>query len=199
MFGYATDCRWRPVFYIVRTVESIQIYEEYQDEDAINASFDDPKLIEMERITLYPYSEIGPVKGLFEFYKRESFLSSPDDYRWQFLDMNLSKSEIDFVHQELIDFAESDRKLSQHQPGAPARMEFLPGATLFSLTKVGTFFGLPALITWLIGYFKTHTQEAIANTRRSAGLCIHCTYDCQDLPSPTCPECGQPHTINPEA
>ena len=30
---------------------------------------------------------------------------------------------------------------------------------------------------------------------RDTGLCIHCTYNCKDLPTPTCPECGQPHTV----
>ena len=38
-------------------------------------------------------------------------------------------------------------------------------------------------------------SQSQANRRRDAGLCIHCAYDCTDLPSPTCPECGQLHTI----
>ena len=33
------------------------------------------------------------------------------------------------------------------------------------------------------------------NRRQAAGLCIHCAYDCNNLPSPTCPECGQEHMI----
>jgi len=195
IFGYRTNCRWYPTFYIVRMEDGIHIYSDPEDEDAINACFDDPSYIEMKRFTIYTYSDIGPVKGLFEFYERESFLSSPDEYRWQFFEMNLSKTEIDFVHQELIDWAKNQKHFSYFQPGAPARIEFLPGATLFSLTKVGTYFGLPVLITWILGYFNTHTREAIIQSRQQRGLCIHCTYDCKDLPSPTCPECGQPHTI----
>ena len=31
--------------------------------------------------------------------------------------------------------------------------------------------------------------------RRQAGLCTSCAYDCTNLPTTTCPECGQLHTI----
>jgi hypothetical protein len=31
--------------------------------------------------------------------------------------------------------------------------------------------------------------------RRANGLCIYCCYDCRGLPTETCPECGQPHTV----
>jgi len=195
IFGYRTNCRWYPEFYIVRMEDGIHIYSNPEDEDLINACLDDSGFIEMRGMMLYPQYKIGPLKGILEFYKRESFLSSPDEYRWKLAELNLTQTELYFVHQELIHFAKNNRQLSQFQPGAPARIEFLPGATLFSLTMVGTYLGLPALITWLIGYFKAHTHQAIASRRRDAGLCIHCAYDCTNLPSPTCPECGQLYAV----
>lgn len=30
---------------------------------------------------------------------------------------------------------------------------------------------------------------------RPEGICIHCAYDCHDLPGPICPECGELHGI----
>jgi len=109
--------------------------------------------------------------------------------------MNLSNSEIKFVHQELINWAKNHKHFSHFQPSARARIQFLPAQTLFSLIKVGSYFGFPALITWLMRYTQNHSKVTITTRRRDAGLCIHCAYDCTDLPSPICPECGQSHTI----
>jgi hypothetical protein len=198
-FGSATRCGGYPVFYIVRAEDGVHIYSDPEDQDAINAWFDDPALIGVGSVTLYPYRKVGPIDGIFELYSRESLLSSPDDYRWQLFDLELTQSELNYAHQELIRFAKNDSWLAQFQPGAPARIEFLPAQTLLSIIKVGTYFGFPALITWLMRYFKTHTHDAIVKSRRDAGLCIHCAYDCRDLPSLTCPECGQPHTIPTES
>jgi len=191
VFGSATRCGGYPVFYIVRSEDGIDIYAYPEDQDAINAWFDDPALIGMGSVTLYPYRKIGPIDGIFEFYRRESLLSSPDDYRWQLFDLELTQSELNFVHQELISFAKNDSWLARFQPGAPARIEFLPAATLFSLTKVGTYLGFPALIIWLMKITQLHPKDALANRRRDAGLCPHCAYDCTDLPSSICPECGE--------
>ena len=195
LFGTATRCRWYPWFYIVRAEDGIHVYSDPEEQDEINAWFDSPSLIEMDRLTLYPLYQVGPIEGIIELYRRESLLSSPDDYRWQLFDIELTESELEFVHQELIIYASNDQGLSRYQPGAPMRIRFLPAQAVFSLIKVGTYFGFPAFITWLIGYFKTHTQEAITKSRRDFGLCIHCSYNCRGLPTPTCPECGNPHSI----
>lgn len=193
--GHATRCHKYPVFYIVHATDGVHVYAEPRDEDAINEWFQDPTLIDMGCVTLYPYSEVGPLKGVLEFYQRESFLSSPDDFRWSILDMDLSVSEIQLIHTELIRFAKDDSYLSRFRPGAPKKIEFLPAETLFSIIKVGSYFGFPALVTWLTGYLKIHSNKAITQGRYLKGLCIHCAYDCTGIPSTTCPECGQPHTI----
>ena len=39
------------------------------------------------------------------------------------------------------------------------------------------------------------TLQSKINKRKANGLCIHCAYDCDGLPSLTCPECGQLHRI----
>jgi hypothetical protein len=44
---------------------------------------------------------------------------------------------------------------------------------------------LGSLLSRLI---QSHTLE---QRRRDAGLCPHCAYDCTDLPSSICPECGE--------
>lgn len=32
--------------------------------------------------------------------------------------------------------------------------------------------------------------------RTDPNACIHCAYDCRDLPTPICPECGQLHSVS---
>jgi len=192
--GYR-GCRLYTQYFIVQATDGFHFYtEEPKDEEELISWYDDPSFIEVHTTTLRPQIKTGPIAGIFDFYQTSSFLNSPDEYSWR-ISMELTQEELVNLHQGLVNFAKNDPWLSQYQPGAPARIEFLPAATLFSLTKVGTYLGFPALILWLTRYFKTHTRKAIANRRRDAGLCIHCAYDCKDLPSPTCPECGQPHTV----
>lgn len=64
------------------------------------------------------------------------------------------------------------------------------------LLKIFIHFGLVYVSTKVSQkYGHLITLQSLIKSRRAAGLCVHCTYDCKDLPSPTCPECGQPHTI----
>ncbi len=195
LFGYATNCRRYTTFWVVHSEDGIYVYLSDDEQEQIEEWFNKPTLIDMDSLTPVPRIEIGPLKGILEFYSRESFLSSVSDYRWQYFDMKLSDSEIEHVHQELIARSLDDPYLAQFQPGAPPRFQFLPLETLISLAKVGTFFGLPAFITWVIGYYNSHTLDAVTRNRRLKGQCVHCTYDCTTLVSSTCPECGKLHTI----
>ncbi|MDF1809676.1 MAG: hypothetical protein P1U42_08270 [Phycisphaerales bacterium] len=190
-FGHATRCCWYPAFYIVHAEEGIHVLEETQNEDAINAWFQNPSMIDIKYLQLYPLNKVGPIEGVFEFYHREALLSSPDDYQWRFGNMDLSISDVEYIHQELINFATNDSSLSLYHPGAPERIQFLPAQTFFSLAKVGSIVALQALLTKLIIFLKTHTQDSIADRRKAAGICVHCTYDCAGLPTPICPECGE--------
>ena len=184
-----------PRYEVFRTESGILIYPMYEDSETIDALYDNPTLIDKADITLYPTSKVGPYEGIIELYRRQSLLSSPDDYRWQLFDMNLSELELEIVHKELVILAQNDPWLSRFNPGAPEQLSFLPVQFSLSLIKIASYFGLPAILAWLIRYTNSHTKDAIIQSRQSAGLCIHCTYDCTNLPTPTCPECGQLHRI----
>ena len=59
------------------------------------------------------------------------------------------------------------------------------------------------LVNALLLYLAAKIARAYVQTRlwwcrkylRPDGVCVHCAYDCHDLPGPICPECGHEHGI----
>jgi hypothetical protein len=196
--GYSTNCRKYPVYHVIKAEDGIHIFRETVTNQVNEDWLHDLNFVGIERFLLKPYNEVGPLKGMLEFYRYESFLSEPLEFDWHLTDITPSQSEKDYVYQELIKRSMSDSYLARFQPGSPPKISFLPMETLMSLTRVGVYFGLPAFFTWLIGYSMTYTKKAIVKNRKLKGLCIYCSYDCRKLPSSICPECGNPHMVDLE-
>ena len=139
----------------------------------------------------------GPKRGWFEFLETESFLDS-EDFMFELPRIGvprLTADEITRAYQAILAHAQADPQVSHFQPGQPPITRFVPSRLITSLIRIFALFGFPTLTAFLIHKLFNKYKKSMTLHRQENSLCIHCTYDCKSLLSPTCPECGQPHTI----
>lgn len=190
-------CRcYHPDFEIVFTAENFVIYTDSEsDQAAIDQIWDESSPMEIEhyqRIYARPEVKHGPVDGLIEFYETSWYLESPDEV-W----IHDPRFDTPFwrtrVHTKLVSMAKQNPQLAQFRPGSPGQTSFDADAAIGTLIRLVIYFGIPTLAVWIIYQVKRRSTELSAEWRRSEGLCVHCLYDCTDLTTPICPECGHIH------
>lgn len=137
--------------------------------------------------------QAGPIAGVFEAYETTScFLPEIQIYSRQ---SPISQELKDQTYTALIEYAKSDPKIAPYQPGQPPITRFAPALLQKSILRISILIGIAWLLAWLNNCWFKATQRSVNNHRRTRNQCIHCTYDCTNIQSPTCPECGQPHTV----
>ena len=136
-------------------------------------------------------------------YNKYSLLSVGDhSRRLQFSARTGSQGEYQEVPESNL------AQLQQRLAGATMRARYLqPGNNGLSIPIIDVPMSFAKLlvhaalilssIKLAIRFENLFVWKSKLDNRQAAGLCIHCSYDCNDLPSPTCPECGQPYTAFP--
>lgn len=196
--GTASRCYRYNRFAVVHATDGIYIIPDDDDQthqNDIDQWLNSPSLIDIDGVLVRPLTTYGPIPGVFEYYRSERCLSSLRDLAWPF-EMNLSDAQRDDVFRGLVAAAKKDSWLCNYSPGMPQRFTFAPALLRGSMIQLSLFFGFPALVTWMI-QFAEKRLNSFASSK--PGQCIHCAYDCTNLPTPICPECGQNPTLSTSA
>ncbi len=185
-----------PTLYIILHQNEVEILDRAQ----ANQRFPSPKarVANVDAIVFYTQKHIAtPYENWFEIYDTESFLATKDSI-WDIPRTGiprLTPAEIDRAYAAVLEYAKADSLVTQYRPGEPPITKFSLKLLVISLVRIPILLGIPTLLAYLTHlYFRMLYRKAVANLQRQ-NRCLHCAYDCKDLPSPTCPECGQPHMI----
>ena len=168
---------------------------------------DELSVVDLHEIEdIYPDSRIyiqvmnapGPWSGLgIEFYETKSLTwdiatieqAFSSDEPVQYSDLQLIE-----IDNAILQHIRLDRDLDEFKVNAPPVTVFSFERALNSALKYLIILGIPSITVYALKRFDDLLLKRSITKLRNAGLCVHCTYDCNNLPSTTCPECGQPHT-----
>lgn len=190
--GGATRCRnigFPSEIYINITEDGFETFGQ-SEWDTRHLGSDESSDIYLWAMPRYSY---GPWRDVFEYYETSSYLSDPDSISIM-ADIELSEQQMNQVIIAAVTHAKSDPYLSQYNPGT-ITTTFFPERAMWDVFQIFLFFGIPTTLAALGQRTNESWNTTTQPQRRSDGLCIHCIYNCKDLPTSTCPECGQPHTI----
>lgn len=149
----------------------------------------------------YPKHVAGPLEGWIEYMDTQSFLADSTSL-WALPRKGIPKptqAEIDRAYAAALEYAKADPSVTQYHPGEPPVTQFSFVLLAKSIAWLVALFGVPTLFVYLTHLYLRMIHRKIISGRRDSGKCIHCSYDCKKLQSPTCPECGEPHTVPTES
>jgi len=194
--GYRCRCGV-PTYEVVYTPDGHRIFtDSEEDQAALDLMYDlhsTKEDVHFDQLRVYRIAYAGPVDGLIEFYQVRGCLESPDSIRIMSYLYDTPENR-QSVFQDMVQIAKQDEYLSRFNPGQPRVTSFDLDATIGTLIRFSIYFGLPTFITWIVHRIKIRAQQLSADWRIAHGLCVKCAYDCNNLPSPICPECGNVNT-----
>ena len=179
-------------FVVLETPQGLEVLGDnefmYMSDESMNQVFD-----EGIYLTSYASREVGPLPGLFQCTVKTSYLASPESIRVQNNEV-LTPQQRRAIYDAIVAYAQADPNLASYRPGQPPVVSFSKLEFFAESRRVILILGIPLALLLLINWLVGKTGNEIQDQRRQRGVCIHCEYDCTDLPSRICPECGKPHT-----
>ena len=146
-------------------------------------------------ISCRPQRYVGPWWDVIELYTVTWYMADARSVRMS-SESTISNTKRAEVFDAIVEYATADPYLAQFTPGKPPLKTYYPENFIHAGINLLMFFGIPTAIAMIGDRSRRFCGNESQNQRRRAGLCIHCAYDCNNLPSPTCPECGQEHMIS---
>jgi len=144
-------------------------------------------------VRAYPKTKKGPWPGVLEWYRTTSYMPNPQSISaWS--DNTISATRQKNIHQAVVDHAWTIPDLAEYAPGEPPITTFESGALSESLLMICLYSFIPTIIAYFATQVEWSGLLGTAQKRHALGQCIQCGYDCNGLPTSTCPECGQPHS-----
>lgn len=195
-YGHPTHCYqigFPSELFVVETESGIKVLneEEYQTQYTDFDEFFDSSGI---WVSCRPQRSVGPWWDVIELYTTTWYMTDAQSLRiGSFPDFNKKKRTE--VFEAVVEYARTDPILAQFNPGNPPVRTYHPENFIRTGIELLMFFGIPTAFALVGERLYRFCGNETEHQRRHAGLCIHCTYDCRNLPTATCPECGQPHTV----
>tara|TARA_A100001391_G_scaffold200363_2_gene184796 strand:+ start:829 stop:1545 length:717 start_codon:yes stop_codon:yes gene_type:complete len=179
-------------FYVYETEKGFVAISEYGLRDLSDDGFDDEVervVNESVRIPTRPRIDRGPFPEYFECTTRTNYLSSPESFRID-EDEYVDPQQRLKIYNAVVAFAKTEPYLAVYRPGQPPKWSFSLSDFVYESAKVLMIVGIPPALALFFSRVLGKVGNEIHDQRRQRGVCIHCEYDCADLPSPICPECG---------
>tara|TARA_R110002072_G_scaffold42064_5_gene117614 strand:- start:60036 stop:60737 length:702 start_codon:yes stop_codon:yes gene_type:complete len=184
-------------FVVLETPQGLEVLSDnefmYMSDESMNQVFD-----EGIYLTSYASRQVGPLPGLFQCTVKTSYLASPESLRVQ-NDEVLTTQQRRVIYDAIVAYAKADPNLASYRPGQPPVVSFSKHEFFAETRRVILILGIPLALLLIINWLVGKSGNEIQDQRRQRGVCIHCEYNCADLPSPICPECGKPHADHVDA
>ena len=146
-------------------------------------------------ISCRPQRSVGPWWDVIELYTTTWYMTDAQSVKMEsFPEINNTK-RIE-IFDAVVEYAKADSNLAQFNPGNPPLKTYHPENFIHAGVNLLILLGIPTAIALVGDRFHRFCGDETKHQRRRAGLCIHCAYNCTDLTTPTCPECGKPHTVS---
>ena len=195
--GHPTHCYqigFPSDLFVVETETGYKVFneDEYQSQFTDFDEFFDSSGI---WISCRPQRYVGPWWDVIELYTITWYMADAQSIR-MYSDSEISDSKRAEVFDAIVEYAKADPILAQLSPGNPPLKTYHPENFIHAGINLLMFLGIPTAIALVGDRLRRFCSKETEHQRRRASLCIHCAYDCKGLPTPTCPECGQPHTVS---
>ncbi len=178
-------------FVVLETPQGLEVLSDnefmYMSDESMNQVFD-----EGIYLTSHASRQVGPLPGLFQCTVKTSYLANPESLRVQGNEV-LTPQKRRAFYDAVVAYAQADPNLASYRPGKPPVVSFSKLEFFAETRRVILILGIPLALLLLINWLVGKSGNEIHDQRRQRGVCIHCEYDCADLPSPICPECGKPY------
>ena len=194
--GSTTRCCYRysnREFMVFPTDPGYLVFTEVEY-DQLGMTFDEISDAGGYWVRVFPERSTGPIPGILEWYQTTSYMPDPSSLRITSFDwIDITQHEQVLIHKALVDHAWKIPELADDLPGEPAISTFESGLLSESLASIFLQCIIPTFIACGVSRINWSEMRTALGFSPREGHCVYCGYDCHDLPSPICPECGHNH------
>ncbi len=192
---YTCTLRGTYDFYVYETEQGFEAISEYGLMNLSDDGLDDEVewvVNESVRIPTRPRVDRGPFPEFFECTTRTNYLSNPESFKIK-EGKDLDPKQQLAIYTAVVAYAQTEPYLAVYRPGQPPKWTFHLSELVSEGVKVLLILGVPPILALFFSRVLGKAGNEIHAQCQQRGLCIHCAYDCTNLPSPICPECGKPY------
>ncbi len=190
--GRATNCYGTGVphsFIVLESPQGLEVLSENEFADMSSESMDQA-FDEGIFLSSYATRDIGPWRGVFECTNETSYLPNPESLRFHH-DEIINPQHRRAIYDAVVAYAQADPSLARYRPGQIPVYSFDTSDFVSESQRLLLVLGIPPILLFVFKKMVSLSDSSIYDQRRQRGVCIHCEYDCTDLPSSICPECGR--------